>query len=186
MDGEVVAASRRILTDLLRSSLGFDGLVVSDYHAINMIHVFHNAAADKPSAASMALKAGIDVELPATDCYGDPLKAGLEAGEINLELIDTAVHRHLRKKYETGLFENPYVDENCVYEVFETLEQRALARELACKSMVLLKNDGLLPLMKIETLAVIGPNAHDERKHAWGLLLRCKPGVDAERQAGRF
>jgi len=164
LDGEVVAASRRILTDLLRTTLGFDGLVVSDYEAIPMIHNFHNAAADKSIAARMALNAGIDVELPTVDCYGDPLKAALDAGEINLELVDTAVGRHLQKKFETGLFDQPYVDEGRVYEVFETREQRALARTLAVKSMVLLKNDGLLPLKKsIGTLAVIGPNAYNGR-----------------------
>lgn len=164
LDGEVVAASRRILTDLLREKLGFDGLVVSDYHAINMIHDYHKMAPDKPTAAYLALQAGIDVELPTSDYYTQPLCAALEAGEVNLELIDTAVRRHLQKKFELGLFENPYVDEDRAYEVFETADQRSLARELAGKSMVLLKNDGLLPLKKsIGTLAVIGPNAHDGR-----------------------
>ncbi|HSL42472.1 MAG TPA: glycoside hydrolase family 3 N-terminal domain-containing protein [Anaerolineales bacterium] len=164
LDGEVVAASRRILTDLLRGQLGFDGIVVSDYHAINMIHDYHRMAPDKATAASRALHAGIDVELPTSDYYAGPLRAALEAGEINVELVDTAVQRHLQKKFELGLFENPYVDEDSVYEVFETMEQRSLARELAQKSMVLLKNDGLLPLNKsIGTLAVIGPNADDGR-----------------------
>ncbi|HMB23822.1 MAG: glycoside hydrolase family 3 N-terminal domain-containing protein, partial [Chloroflexota bacterium] len=164
LDGEVVAASRRILTDLLRNTLGFDGLVVSDYEAINMIHTFHNMAPDKQTAAGLALNAGIDVELPTTVYYGEPLRLALEAGEISLDLIDTAVCRHIEKKIELGLFENPYVNEERVYEVFETPEQRGLARELARKSMVLLKNDGLLPLKKsIKTLAVIGPNAHDRR-----------------------
>jgi beta-glucosidase len=160
IDGEVVAASRRFLTDLLRGELGFDGVVVSDYEAVIMIHNFHKAAVDKSAAAVMALNAGIDVELPVTDCYCDPLKTALEAGDINLEFIDTSVSRHLQKKFEAGLFDKPYVDENHVYEVFETAEQRNLALELARKSMVLLKNDGLLPLKKtIGTLAVIGPNA---------------------------
>jgi len=164
IDGEVVASSRRILTDLLRGSLGFDGLVVSDYEAVLMIHNFHKAAVNKSVAACMALNAGIDVELPVTDCYCDPLRTALEAGDINIELVDTAVRRHLQKKFELGLFDQPYVDENHVYEVFETAEQRGLALEIARKSMVLLKNDGLLPLKKtIGTLAVIGPNADEGR-----------------------
>ncbi len=164
LDGEVVAASRRILTDLLRGHLGFDGVVVSDYEAVVMLHNFHAVAADKACAASMALNAGIDVELPSVVCYGDPLKSVLEHGDIKIEVLDTAVRRHLVKKIELGLFENPYVDEGKVLEVFETSEQRELARELARKSMVLLKNDGLLPLSKtIKTLAVIGPNADDGR-----------------------
>ncbi len=164
LDGEVVAASRRILTDLLRGALGFDGLIVSDYQAITMIHDYHKAAVNKSAAAGLALNAGIDVELPVTDCYCDPLKIALEAGDVSLELVDSSVCRHLQKKFETGLFEKPYVDENHVYEVFETFEQRGLALEIAQKSMVLLKNDGLLPLKKtLMTLAVIGPNADDGR-----------------------
>ena len=164
LDGEVVAASRRILTDLLRGQLGFDGLVVSDYEAIQMLHNFHQIATDMPEAARMALSAGIDVELPMVVAYGEPLRAALEHGDIGLELVDQAVRRHLRTKFALGLFENPYVDEGRVWEVIETPEQRTLAREIARKSMVLLKNDGLLPLPKsIETLAVIGPNAHEGR-----------------------
>lgn len=164
LDGEVVATSRRILTDLLRTTLGFDGLVVSDYEAIPMIHNYHNAAPTKAIAGGMALNAGIDVELPTIDCYGDPLKDALEAGEISMELLDTAVSRHLQKKFELGLFENPYVDEGRIPEIFETSEQRKLARELAQKTMVLLKNDGVLPLAKtIGSIAVIGPNGDSTR-----------------------
>src|SRR5512138_2818594 len=87
LDGEVVAASRRILTDLLRETLGFDGLLVSDYDAIKMIHEYHKMAPDKPTAARMALNAGIDVELPSTDYYGQALRAALEADDISLEFV---------------------------------------------------------------------------------------------------
>ncbi|MGE5375352.1 MAG: glycoside hydrolase family 3 protein, partial [Bacteroidota bacterium] len=164
LDGDVVAASRHILTGLLREKLGFDGVVVSDYEAVLMLNNFHKIAASEACAAAMALKAGIDVELPAVVCYGSPLQSALDNGEIDLGLVDLAVERHLRKKFELGLFENPYVDEEKVLEVFETDEQRQLARRVARQSMVLLKNDGLLPLQRgIRTLAVIGPNADDAR-----------------------
>ncbi|WKZ37399.1 MAG: glycoside hydrolase family 3 N-terminal domain-containing protein [Anaerolineales bacterium] len=164
LDGEVVATSRHILTDLLRNELGFDGLVVSDYEAVDMIHYFHNAAADKSTAGRLALTAGIDVELPTIVCYGDPLKSALEAGDLDLETVNTAVSRHLQKKFELGLFENPYANEGNVLEVFETPEQRELTKEIAQQSMVLLKNNGLLPFKKdIDSLAVIGPNAHQVR-----------------------
>jgi beta-glucosidase len=169
LDGEVVAASRRFLTDLLRRELGFDGLVVSDYEAIIMLHNFHKIAGSPGRAAGLALNAGIDVELPNTICYGEPLRAALHNGEVNLELIDLAVGRHLWKKIELGLFENPYVDEGKVVEVFETPEQRDLTQEIARKTMVLLKNDGMLPLPKsIRSLAVIGPNAHEGRNQLGG------------------
>jgi beta-glucosidase len=164
LDGEVVAASRRILTNILRHELGFDGVVVSDYEAVNMIHNFHYIAADKSTAGRLALEAGIDVELPTVACYGDPLRSALESGEITLETIDRSVTRHLLKKVELGLFENPYIDEGRVLDVFDTQENRSLAREIARQSMVLLKNDGSLPLQKtIRRVAVIGPNANDGR-----------------------
>jgi beta-glucosidase len=164
LDGEVVAASRAILTDLLRGELGFDGLVVSDYDAILMIHNYHRVAADKSSAAALALRAGIDVELPSPACYREALKAAIENGKVPLDWVDTAVSRHLQKKWELGLFENPYVDEGRVLDVFETPDQRLLARRIASQSIVLLANNGLLPLKKtIGTLAVIGPNADEGR-----------------------
>jgi beta-glucosidase len=164
LDGEVVATSHHILTDLLRDELGFDGLVVSDYEAVLMIQNFHHAAVDQSTAGRLAIEAGIDVELPTVVCFGDPLKTALEAGDLDIETVDTAVCRHLHKKIELDLFNNPYVDEGRVLEVFETSEQRELAREIARKSMVLLKNDGLLPLKKtINSLAVIGPSADSSR-----------------------
>ena len=164
LDGEVVAASRRILTNLLRDKLGFDGLVVSDYEAVIMIHNYHFAAASKQAAAAKALNAGIDVELPTITCYGEELLKALEAGEVSLETIDLAVSRHLKAKYELGLFENPFVNEDKVLEVFETPANRSLAHEIACQSLVLLKNDGTLPLKPaIRRLAVIGPNADNAR-----------------------
>ncbi len=160
IDGEVVAASRTILTDLLREKLGFEGLVVSDYEAILMLYNFHHVAADKSTAAALALNAGIEVEMPAPACYGADLKDALETGKVCMAAIDAAVSRHLQKKFELGLFEDPYVDEGRVLEVFDTPEQRSLAHHIARQSMVLLANNGILPLPKtISKLAVIGPNA---------------------------
>ncbi len=164
LDGEVVAASRRLLTDLLRSRLGFDGLVVSDYDAIPMIHNYHHVAPDLRAAALLALRAGIEVELPTSTCYGDPLRAALEDGDLDMGSVDAAVRRHLEKKFELGLFDNPFVDEGRAQEAFERPQDRALAREIARRSLVLLKNDGLLPLSRsLRSLAVIGPNAHQGR-----------------------
>ena len=165
MDGEVVAASRAIMTDLLRGELGFTGLVVSDYEAIRMLNDFHCVAPNLAEAARLALCAGIDVELPTTKCYGRPLLEALQSGRIDEALVDTAVSRILQKKFELGLFENPYVDVEQVLAVYDTPEQRSLARQIAQQSIVLLKNEGgLLPLKKATgTLAVIGPNANEAR-----------------------
>jgi len=164
LDGEVVAASSRFLTGLLRDQLGFSGLVVSDYLAIPMLHTYHARAVDLTEAAILALQAGIDVELPTRNCYGDPLRAALDSGQITLDIVDRSVRRHLQKKFELGIFENPYVEEGKALEVFETPAQRALAREIACQSLVLLKNDGILPFKKtIRKLAIIGPCAAESR-----------------------
>jgi beta-glucosidase len=163
LDGEVVAASRRILTDLLRGELGFDGLVVSDYDAIPMLQTYHHVAAGERAAAVKAFQAGIDVELPTRNCYGEPLRAALDAGEVSIEAIDASVRRVLRAKFELGLFENPFVDEHAAAASFDTPAQRALAREAAAQSLVLLKNDGTLPLGNVRTIAVIGPNADAPR-----------------------
>ncbi len=187
LDGEVVAGSRRILTDLLRGELGFDGVVVSDYEAVLMLHTYHKVARDRTEAGRLALKAGIDVELPTVDCYGAALRAALECGELDLATIDLAVSRHLQKKMELGLFESPYVDEGRVLEVFETPENRKLARQIATRSIVLLSNDGMLPLSKgIKTLGLIGPNANNARNQlgdysyaATMQLMQFQPPLDS-------
>ncbi len=165
VDGAVVAASRKMMTEMLRDELGFEGLVVSDYFAVRMLYDFHHVAPDMATAAARGLNAGIDVELPFTECYGAPLRQAIENGLVSEKTLDRAVARILRKKFELGIFEQPYVDVENVLGVYDTDAQRALARQIATQSIVLLKNDDkVLPLSKeIKTLAVIGPNAHSAR-----------------------
>lgn len=167
LDGEVVAASRRLLTEILREQLGFKGIVVSDYEAIPMLNFFHHVAESEDEAAILALQAGIDVELPTRRCYGEALKTALETGRLSMDVLDTAVARLLHMKEALGLFDTPYVDEESVSLHFETPAQRQLARTIAAKSLTLLKNDdNLLPLPEsVRTLAVIGPNADAPRAH---------------------
>jgi beta-glucosidase len=169
LDNVVVASSRAVLTDLLRGEIGFDGLVVSDYRAIVMLYNFHHVALDEAHAAYLALNAGIDVELPETKCNGAPLMQAVKSGLCPESLIDISVERILRKKFELGLFENPFVDADRVMTVYETPAQRQLARTIAEQSIVLLKNENdLLPLNKnIKSIAVIGPNANETR-HLFG------------------
>ena len=163
LDGVPCGASRRLLTEILRDAWGFDGTVVSDYFAINMLYEYHKVAADKSQAAGMAIEAGLDIELPKTDCYGDPIRVAVESGAISEALLDTVLRRILRQKFAVGVFDAPYVDDSVV--VFDTPEQRGLAREIARKSITLLKNAGdLLPLAKdAGSIAVIGPNADNTR-----------------------
>ena len=163
LDGMPCGASRELLTEILRDEWGFDGTVVSDYFAITMLANYHLTARDKGDAARMALEAGLDVELPFSDSFGSPLIEAVEQGKIKMERVDTAVRRVLTQKFALGLFERPYVDDHQV--AFDTAQQRQLAREIAHKSIVLLKNDGnLLPLGKnLSSIAVIGPNADTVR-----------------------
>ncbi len=164
MDGIPCGSSKDLLVDLLRGELGFDGVLVSDYFTIDSLVNYHRVAPDKQVAAVMALEAGIDVELPALDCYGDPLRKALEVGQIGIDLIDAAVSRILQMKLDMGLFDNPFVDAQKAAEVFNTQEQRDLSLHIAQKSIVLLKNDGLLPLSEnIESIAIIGPGADSIR-----------------------
>jgi beta-glucosidase len=167
LDGIPCGANRWLLTEVLRGEWGFEGTVVSDYFAVAQLQVYHHIAADRTQAAHQALAAGLDVELPATDAFGAPLKAGVESGAIPIHLIDTALERVLRQKFELGLFENPYVDASIV--AFDTPPQRELAREIARQSIVLLRNEGdVLPLPKtLRSIAVIGPNA-DATRHLFG------------------
>jgi len=163
LDGVPCGANRKLLNTILREEWGFDGTVVSDYFAVKMLFDYHHVAVDRADAAKVALEAGIDVELPGTDCYGAPLKEAIEKGDVRESLIDTVVSRVLHQKFQLGIFDNPYVEEDAIQ--FDTDADRTLARELAQKSIVLLKNeDNLLPLKKdVGSIAVIGPNADKVR-----------------------
>lgn len=164
IDGLPCAGSRSILTGLLREELGFQGMVVADYTAVVMLMRHHHVAASKGEAARQALLAGLDMELPSIDCYGEALKAEVEAGSVSQAVIDTAVRRVLQLKFQLGLFEHPYVDEERASAAFQSAEQRALARKAAAESVILLTNSGILPLSPTtKRVAVIGPGADDER-----------------------
>jgi beta-glucosidase len=163
IDGEPVAASRSLLTDLLRGELGFEGTVVGDYFAVMQLHQHHRTAEDPAAAAVQALEAGLDVELPALDCY-QHLPAAVAEGRIDERRIDEACARVLAQKFQLGLFEDPYVDPEAAIAVFDTPEQRRLARTAAAEGVILLENDGVLPLApELARIAVIGPHGDDPR-----------------------
>jgi beta-glucosidase len=168
LDGVPCTADRGLLTGTLREEWGFDGVLVSDYFSIRQLEEYHRLASDGEDAAAMALIAGIDVELPSTDCYGPPLLQALDSGLLGQRTFEAAVRRVLRVKFELGLFERPYVDTGAVAEVTSAPAHRALARRIARRSLVLLRNDGALPLPASGgAIAVIGPNA-DEARHLFG------------------
>jgi beta-glucosidase len=164
LDGIPCGAHRWLLTDVLRGEWGFDGTVVSDYFAVKQLHEYHHVARDAEEAAAAALSAGIDVELPSTECFGDGLRAAIERGRVPIAEVDLAVRRVLISKLRLGLFEQPFVDVGAVTAVTRTPEQIALARRIADESLVLLRNDGVLPLPPtVRSVAVIGPNAKRAR-----------------------
>ena len=165
IDGIPCGASKWLLHDLLREELGFEGTVVADYFTVICLLTYHRIAHDKAEAAERSLSAGLDVELPTVDCYGEPLMDAIERGRVDAGLVDRAVGRVLRQKFELGLFENPFVDAGRAPAVFDTPEQRALARRAAARSVVLLENEGdRLPLARdLGSIAVIGPSADSRR-----------------------
>ncbi len=161
IDGVPCAASRELLTDILRDEWGFKGVVVADWGVVSMLHSAHHTAADITEAGKQALAAGLDIEIPVAECFGPGLIEAVERGELPDKIIDQAVRRHLRLKVLLGLFDNPYVPASEAGKVFDTPQHRAVALEAARCSMTLLKNEGgLLPLDKnLKSVAVIGPNA---------------------------
>jgi beta-glucosidase len=161
VDGVTMHANRRLLEDVLRREWGFQGIVVSDYFAIEQMISRHHTAADKADAARQALEAGVDIELPDPDGYPE-LVAMVKDGRVPQASVDRSAARILKAKFLAGLFEDPYVNPDEAARATNTPEHQALALEAAHKSIVLLKNDkGILPLdrAKLKTLAVIGPNA---------------------------
>ncbi len=164
VDGLPCAGSASILTGLLRDELGFAGVVAADYFSVTQLMTYHRVAATKGEAAALALQAGMDMELPAVECYGEPLKAEVEAGRVPLEVVDRSVLRVLQLKLQLGLFEHPYVDAAFANTAFGTSQQRTLAHQAVAESVILLSNDGVLPLAPtLKRLAVIGPGADDVR-----------------------
>lgn len=177
VDGIPSAADERLLTGLLREELGFSGIVVADYFGISFLETLHGVAGSPGEAAALALRAGVDVELPAVRCYGAPLADMVRAGDVPEEWVDRSASRMLGLKCQLGLLdvelsENPdgeperdAVGSSTAAPVdLDPPEHRGLARRLAEESVVLLDNDGVLPLGSgAGRLALVGPLADDPR-----------------------
>jgi beta-xylosidase len=175
IDGVPSAADEELLTGLLRDTWGFEGTVVADYFAIAFLKTLHGLAGDWAEAAGAALRAGVDVELPNVKTYGAPLLDAVTDGRVPEALVDRAVRRVLSQKAALGLLD---ADWNPVPAALDGTdpddpaalrgridldgpENRALARTLAEKAVVLLSNDGTLPLERPRRIALIGPNADE-------------------------
>lgn len=165
VDGVPCHASRELLGTILREEWGFDGIVASDYMGVEMLATAHRLTPDLGEVAHLALAAGVDAELPRTVALGAPLLRALEDGRMDEGLVDAAVARVLRMKFRLGLFERPDIDMPSEAALADlSADESRIARSLAERSLVLLENDGVLPLAPtIRRLAVIGPIADSAR-----------------------
>ncbi|MGE8427398.1 MAG: glycoside hydrolase family 3 N-terminal domain-containing protein [Sphingobacterium sp.] len=160
IDGIPCSANSWLLNDILRKDWRFMGFVVSDLLSISGLNGGHATAATAEEAASQSIHAGLDVDLSGTG-YGSNLLKAVQKGFVEPAVLDTAVARVLRMKFNLGLFDHPYVDEKLVAQKVATTQNKTVARQVARESIVLLKNDQhILPLSKsLKRIAVIGPNA---------------------------
>jgi beta-glucosidase len=174
IDGVPSHQNHWLLTQVLRGEWGFDGAVISDYGAVPELDTIHHVAGDLEATARHALAAGVDCELPDGLAYRT-LVQQVREGKVAQAAVDTACARMLTLKFRAGLFENPFADAG-----FDRLtgnaEARALALKAAHRSIVLLKNDGTLPLKPgaHKRIAVIGPNAAVARLGGYS-SIRARP-----------
>ncbi|MEV6009721.1 glycoside hydrolase family 3 N-terminal domain-containing protein [Streptomyces sp. NPDC051976] len=172
-DGVPSAADEWLLTGLLRDTWGFTGTVVADYFGVAFLKTLHGVADTWAEAAGAALAAGVDVELPTVRTFGQPLRDAVAAGEVPEALVDRAVRRVLVQKAELGLLDpdwdplpralsgadlsDPAALRGSVD--LDTEANRRIARRVAQQAVVLLANDGVLPLAPPARIALVGPNA---------------------------
>lgn len=163
--GEPVSGSFRLLSTVLREQMGFDGLVVSDYGAVGNLHSVQRVAESPAHAGLAALRAGMDVELHVPQAFGPELRDWFADGRADVALLDRAVHEVLAAKFRMGLFEQPFApDAHDRDRYFQSPDDAAVAVESARQSLVLLRNDGVLPLKAgLPRLAVIGCHADTAR-----------------------
>lgn len=159
IDGIPCTSNKYLLTDVLRKKWGFKGCVFSDLFSIDGIANTHKVANNVKEAGKLSLEAGVDIDLGA-NAYGDKTLQLIKEGLLEESYLDSAVANILRLKFNMGLFENPYVSPEKAKKEVRSEQHKELARQVAREGIVLLKNEGILPLSKtIKSIAVIGPNA---------------------------
>jgi beta-glucosidase len=186
LDGTPCSSNRWLLTEVLRNEWGFEGFVVSDYGSVHGILTKHGVAATPEEAAKLALEAGLDVEFPKTEFFGEPLAKAVREGLVRSDVVDEAVRRILRVKFLIGLFDRPFVDPDVAEAVCGCDEHVNLALESARKAIVLLKNEGrLLPLDKgkLRSIAILGPLSDELRLGGYsGIPRRSVTPLEAMRE----
>ncbi len=167
INGEPACSSKKIMTDLLRDDLNFNGVVVSDYMSIPRLVTAFRTAEDVTDASIQCLNAGLDVECPIRQGYNEDFVKAAEEGRIDESVIDLSVERILSLKFDLGLFENPYPQESFYAKGYVEDDHEAGSLEASRQAMTLTKNNGILPLNTDETksVAVIGPAGNNLRMH---------------------
>lgn len=170
INGEPVSASKKVLTDLLRKEMGFDGVCVSDYGAVGNVHTVQKVGESVTEAGYFCMEAGMDVEMQLCTGYNKELEEWFRTGKADVAILDRAVRRVLEAKFRMGLFEHPYaLDGEELRNAFLKEEDKSVTLRLALESLVLLKNNGVLPLKKeIKRIAVVGCHAKNARSFFGG------------------
>lgn len=165
INGEPISASKDFLTTLLRDDMGFNGIVVADYGAINIVHKVQKVCESSTEAGLRCMNAGMDMELPSKQCFNDELKSWFTTGKADINILDQAVLRVLTTKFRMGLFEHPFaLTGKELEENFYNESDRDISKKSAYESIVMLKNNGVLPISKkIGKIAVIGCHAQTAR-----------------------
>jgi len=189
LDGVPCSSNKWLLTDVLRHEWGFQGFVVSDYGSVAGIFFNHHVAATLEEAAKQALEAGLEVELPETHVYGEPLAKTAGGNMIRMEVLDEAVRRVLRAKFLIGLFDKPFTDPEEAEKLCNCEQHVQLALQAARESIVLLKNENnTLPLNreKIRSIAVLGPASDSVKLGGYSTIPRyaVTPLEGIKRKAG--
>jgi beta-glucosidase len=162
IDGMCVVANRKIAHDLLRDTMKFEGILTSDGAGILKTFTDFKTASSYKEAGYLAKKAGTDTEIPVGNAFRQ-LPEYVRSGQLSEDVIDESVRRVLKMKFEYGLFEHPYIDEEKVWAAMNNQDKSELSEKIAAKSLVLLKNEGVLPLKTGTKVAVVGPHADSLR-----------------------
>lgn len=162
IDGLCVCANPKIAKDLLRDTIGYDGMLTSDGGGVMRLWSFYHLTRSYPEAGLLAKKSGVDTEIPVGMGFA-ALPEYVRQGKLPESMLDESVRRVLRIKFQYGLFEHPYVDVEQVKAAMTNAGKRELSERIARDSLILLKNDGVLPLKRKCKLALIGPHADSMR-----------------------
>ncbi|MDO4621797.1 MAG: glycoside hydrolase family 3 N-terminal domain-containing protein [Eubacteriales bacterium] len=164
VDGMPVAGNKELLTEMLRGEMGFNGIVAADYCSIGQLHTLYKLRESLALAGEMAIDAGMDCELPTVETFNAELLERFKSGQADIAVLNQSVFRILEEKFRLGLFENPYPksDEE-IKALVKTEEDEAISLQSARESMVLLKNNGVLPIKEKKKIAVIGWHGNTTR-----------------------